>query len=480
MPAANSTFSSPRSGAEVVEGFTIVPDFFRGRWSLRTRAEAPVLWVTLLLAPAILAIVGAFLHQTLGISTIAVLVVAAMIYVTLARGQLLGSSVLITRAHLPEVFAGVERCAALLHLSMPLIFVRDDVFVPIVALGFGEPYSLVISSHWLDHFKEDELAFMVGRELGHVAAGHTRLTSLLSVNGKENALVSIAFGAWLRRTEYTADRFGILCCGSIDAAQRAIAVATLHRFARSIDVETYSRQNEAFSGDSVLRMGEWFAAQPYATNRIARLRGFCSSELYRHWEDQLQKDPAARVALAPVPRSGAVERVDCAGFGRRVAALFIDLVLVAALAQAIPTLIAGSLRSGDNATVRLSPQEMRQLQSKSPEWVNVVRSLMNNSGVLSLDFGLSGLLGKLALYSFLLVALAGQTFGMMILAIKVTTKNFARPPPWLALWRYLLAIPLGVFSYLFGFLARVQLIDRLSGTRVVRLERALERVSISH
>lgn len=455
-------------------------DFFKGRWSLRTRAEETALWVTILLAPAVLAVAGAFLHQTLGISTVAVLVVAAMIYVTLARGQLLGSSVLITKAHFPNVFATVERCASLLHLPMPLIFVRDDLLVPIVALGFGEPYSLVISSHWLDHFKEDELAFMVGRELGHVAAGHTRLTSLLSVNGKENALVAIAFGAWLRRTEYTADRIGILCCGSIDAAQRAIAVATLHRFARSIDVETYSRQNEAFSGDSVLRMGEWFAAQPYATNRIARLRDFSSSELYRHWEEQLQKDPAARVALAPVPRSGAVERVDCAGFGRRVAALAIDLALVAALSQAIPTLIAGGSRPGDNVTVRLSPQEMRQLQNKSPEWVNVVRTFLNNSGALSPNFGLADLPINVALYSFLLVAIAGQTFGMMILAVKVTTKHFARPPPWLALWRYLLAIPLGVPSYLFGFLTRVQLIDRLSGTRVVRLERTLERASLSH
>jgi Zn-dependent protease with chaperone function len=452
-----------------------VGDFFSRQWSLRTRGEWTALCITILLAPLVLGVVGSLLHQTLGVSSLAVLVVVAMIYVTLARGQLLGSSVLITRAQFPRVFGVVERCASLLHLPMPLIFVRDDILVPIVALGFGDPYSLVISSHWLDHFSDDELTFMVGRELGHVAAGHTRLTSLLSVNGRENILISIAFGAWLRRTEYTADRMGILCCGSDDAAQRAIAVATLHRFARSIDAQTFARQKAELSEDSVLRMGEWFAAQPYATNRVARLIEFKASQLYRYWEERLLADPAAHAALAPVPRSGAVQGADCAGFGRRLAALGIDLVLVAALAQAIPTLFGAPSPSDSHVTVKLNPQEMRNVESYAPTpvvWVS--KALQSASGIFNLNFGVSGILLKLAIYSFVLVAVAGQTFGMMILAIKVTTKHFARPPPWLTLWRYVIAVPLGVFSYLFGFLARVQLIDRLSGTRVVRLERALD------
>ena len=54
--------------------------------------------------------------------------------------------------------------------------------------GFGEPYALVLSSHWIEIFADDELAFMIGRELGHIAAGHTRFHSLLSVNGNENPL----------------------------------------------------------------------------------------------------------------------------------------------------------------------------------------------------------------------------------------------------------------------------------------------------
>ena len=76
---------------------------------------------------------------------------------------------------------------------------------------------------------------MIGRELGHIASGHTRLTSLLSVNGNENVIVSLVFGAWLRKLELTCDRVGLLCCGSLDSAMRAVAISSFGHFGRKID-----------------------------------------------------------------------------------------------------------------------------------------------------------------------------------------------------------------------------------------------------
>ena len=115
--------------------------------------------------------------------------------------------------------------------------------MPVAALGFGEPYALVLSSHWIEVFEDDELAFMVGRELGHIAAGHTRFLSLLSVNGNENPLISLIFGAWLRRCTFTCDKVGLLCCGSLDAAIRAMGVAAFHEFGRKIDYQAFAEQH---------------------------------------------------------------------------------------------------------------------------------------------------------------------------------------------------------------------------------------------
>ncbi|MDP9111385.1 MAG: M48 family metalloprotease, partial [Candidatus Eremiobacteraeota bacterium] len=179
---------------------------FTGPGSLAYPGERLAFAVTLLLALPTAGLIGFFLHQEIGLSQVALLIVVAMVYVTLSRGRLVGSSVRIHEAQYPAIFAAVKRCAAVLEIPMPLVFVREDFYNPVVALGFGEPYSLILSSSWVEHFKEDELDFMVGRELGHIAAGHTRFTSLLSANGNENAVVALVFGAWLRRSELTCDR----------------------------------------------------------------------------------------------------------------------------------------------------------------------------------------------------------------------------------------------------------------------------------
>jgi len=210
--------------------------------SLRSRSEWTSLAVTVAVAPMIAVVVGRVWHEVIGVSSAAVLVVVGMIYITIARGALLGSCVMIGKTQFCDLFAIVDRCASLLDVPVPMVFLREDVLVPVVALGFGEPYSLVISTHWLEHFEPDELTFMIGRELGHIKAGHTRLTSILSVNGRVNPFISFLFGAWLRRTEYTADRVGLLCCGSTDAAYRAIALCEFHAFARKVDLEAFAQQ----------------------------------------------------------------------------------------------------------------------------------------------------------------------------------------------------------------------------------------------
>jgi hypothetical protein len=69
---------------------------------------------------------------------------------------LVGSSVRIHEAQYPQIFSVVKRCCAMLDVSMPMVFVREDYQVPVVAVGFGEPYSLILSSHWVEHFREDE------------------------------------------------------------------------------------------------------------------------------------------------------------------------------------------------------------------------------------------------------------------------------------------------------------------------------------
>src|SRR5689334_19640906 len=113
-------------------------DLFRGKCSIRSRYEWTVLLITLAFAPAIAFVIGKVWHEVIGVSSVGILIVIAMVYVTIARGGLLGSCVMITRTQFPELFSVVERCAAMLELPMPMVFLRDDIHIPAVAVGFGD------------------------------------------------------------------------------------------------------------------------------------------------------------------------------------------------------------------------------------------------------------------------------------------------------------------------------------------------------
>jgi uncharacterized RDD family membrane protein YckC len=488
---------------------------FEGPASLRDPGERLAFWGTAVCAlPAALAI-GYVLHESIGVSQVALFIVVAMVYVTLARGRLLGSSVRVHEAQYPRVFAIVKGVCAALEIPMPLVFVREDNFVPVAALGFGEPYSLVLSSHWIEVFADDELAFAVGRELGHIAAGHTRFLSLLSVNGNENPLVSLIFGAWLRRCTLTCDKIGLLCTGSLEAAIRAMGVAAFHEFARKVDFDVFAEQQTEIESDTIFRWGVWLGSEPYATYRIASLRAFMKTPAYaaaRAWfERERTEEPPA---LSPIG-TAVVEEKDCAGWWRRFAAATIDVIVVSAI---IGSFAVGSVSDTDSdvsptPSPSSSPSAQHGVSWKGPSsakvehagpivfnekpdavtmnWGPFAYTLDDKTHSNSLTIGGQQLTPELlnpanrfgrtfwlGTYMALLVAVAGQTFGMMIAGLRVVTTDFRKPGLLRSIARYAIAftiwwliIPLSFFK------RRVLLHDRWTKTRLVKVERVVARAT---
>ena len=455
-------------------------ELFSGPLALTYRGERLAFVLTLLFAFPAAAAIGFVLREEIHPSQIAVLGVIAMVYVTLARGRLVGSSVRVHETQYPRVFAIVKRCAAALDLPVPLVFVRDDPFVPIVTVGLGDPYSLVISSNWIEHFRDDELTFMIGRELGHIAAGHARFTSLLSVNGNENAIVSLIFGAWLRRSELTCDRIGLLCCGSLDAAMRAIVVASFHAFGRKIDHVLFAEQSRDVNADSVLRLGEFLGSMPYATRRIDAMREFFATELYRRHEERFVNESAEEPIVLPEVRGSHVVKSDLAGWWRRASALVIDWIIVQAL---VTTLVGFSATTepANRAPTHKANGKTHVVYNIAPPPAVENADLFSIGPITVHNFGLNSFANafmplEVCLYFALLVSLAGQTPGMMIIGLKVVRTDFSKPGVMQSLWRYFaglllcwLVIPLSPFS-------RLYIHDRLSGTRLIKTERVLARV----
>ena len=435
-------------------------ELFAARRSLRWPTERRAFWLTLLFAPITVAFVGIVIPEHLTSQQIAMLIVVAMVYVTIARGRLLGTSIRAHERQLPELHRVVDRCARLLGVPMPHVFVREDLFVCITGMGLGQPYSLALSSQWLPHLEEDELAFLVGSELGHIAAGHTRLTSLFSASGKENPFVALVFGAWLRRTEYTADRVGLLCCGSIDAAIRAIFKCSFHPLASQVSFVAFSDQRRELAVDPGLKMGEWLGESPYAVNRLRQLQEFAESPLYAYWKPEFDRRRLELDAPGAQPTERPWTPKD-AGIFQRGLAFFVDYIVVSAIVSGVDALAPNpEVHIGKNAPVTASDLAQQALN----QW------LQQHGLTLTFSLGDAGTFLLVLAYSALLVAFTGRTFGMMIFGLRVVRDDLARVSAGRAIWRYVLAFfsLILVFPLLFGLFRGRLLHDRLSHTRVVR------------
>lgn len=436
-------------------------DLFASPHSLRWPSEGRAFWLTLLFAPITIAIVSIVIPEHIGLQQVALLIVVGMVYVTVARGRLLGTSIRAHEQQLPQLHRVVERCARLLGLPMPHVFVREDLYVCITGMGLGEPYALALSSVWLPHLEEDELEFLVGAELGHIAAGHTRLTSLFSASGKENPVIALVFGAWLRRTEYTADRIGLLCCGSLDAAIRAIFKCSFHPLASQVSYLAFFDQRRELAVDPGLKMGEWLGETPYAVNRLRELHEFHQSPLYAHWKPEFDKRRevlasglAATLETPWAPRD--------AGMFQRALAFFVDYMVVSNIISGIDFLRADS-------SSKLPPAATAQLDTQT-QILNALSGWLQSYGITNASVGDALALVVVMAYSALLVAFTGRTFGMMAFGLRVVKNDLSRVSGARAVWRYFLALwsVFTVIPIFFALISRRWIHDMFSQTRLVR------------
>lgn len=422
------------------------PDgLFSGRTSIRVRRERRVALGLLVTVPVTLALIGLVFHG-ITLTQVALLFVAGMVFVSLTRGRLLGSSIRARREEFPLVVDTVERLARRLGIAPPQIFISNDYFVPVNSVGLGEPYALVLSSQYLQLFDAQELAFMVGRELGHIAAGNTRLLSLINASGRSNPLIASLFGGWIRQTEYTADRAGLLCA-PLDAALKAIAIATFHSSGRQVESAVLADQRRDIESDLTLRLGELTGMMPYAVNRIRALETFVATDLYRYWIERFERDPLpVRTALGP--DDGPVDRREVASVLRRYLAVLIDLSVLSVIVQAV------NVTTGNSSDADASGIHSHFLHLTLPD----VQRLVRDSWWLWYFPYAAGL-----------VAIAGRTIGMMVLDLRVVRLDRGRVGIAQSAWRY--AVDLGccitVIPLLLGLFRRVQLHDRLSKSRLI-------------
>jgi Zn-dependent protease with chaperone function len=176
-----------------------------------------------------------------------------------------GNNHRVTERAFPDVHRALLKACDILDVDpIPELYIKNGYLEGSYTIGDTRNV-IVITSAMPTLFTQDELLFVLGHELGHIKSNHTlyyNMAEVVPLFSKVATLGLPGLGTllnysitapllyWKRRSEYTADRAGLLCCQNLDAAitvMMKLAGTPIPDFSR-LDPETFLQQAEEFKG----------------------------------------------------------------------------------------------------------------------------------------------------------------------------------------------------------------------------------------
>lgn len=148
------------------------------------------------------------------------------------RIQYTGSHLKITENNFPALYNTFRDTCEVMSLPVvPELYTAWNFNVNAMTIGTERPI-VILRSGTVDLLSEDEMRYVIGHELGHIKSNHVlyrtlanMLTNLgrsfLGIPGLLTLGIRTALNHWVRMSEFTADRAGLLACQSPEAAFHA-------------------------------------------------------------------------------------------------------------------------------------------------------------------------------------------------------------------------------------------------------------------
>jgi Zn-dependent protease with chaperone function len=188
----------------------------------------------------------------------------------------------------------VQVCARRLRPASVEVYVAPSDELNAYTFGLGDPKVIVLYRPLLRVMDADELTFIIGHEMGHVALGHTWLNSLVGglagipASLGSAAILTLALRSWSRACEYSADRAGLLACGDLEKATTALV--KLVAGPQALDPAALARAYRQIDAEDDTLMGllnENLATHPLLIRRIQALRAWAAGPEYARWQARL-------------------------------------------------------------------------------------------------------------------------------------------------------------------------------------------------
>lgn len=202
----------------------------------------------------------------------------------------LGKTVKVTAKQFPQVYRMIQEQCTYEQMECPAVYVYEDYYYGAESYGINS-YWIELSAKTIQDFSEDELKFVLAREIYKISDGVTRQKTMMEERFKmirqlaPNELEQVSkmsFYHWYRLANYSADNYGYLMCGSIKSSVDAILMMVLNSkmLAGQVDVKEFIGQASEINklDDMVFNYTKADESVPYAPHRIQSLMAYAVSE----------------------------------------------------------------------------------------------------------------------------------------------------------------------------------------------------------
>jgi Zn-dependent protease with chaperone function len=260
--------------------------------------EQLILWVTVLLVLGVIAIT-ATATVCLSVIFVAIALVYSLWSSKAHHQSLIQNAQQVTPQNVPGLSPVIQEAANRLQVEPVNVFLFPNRALNAYTFGMDSPKAIVLYSSLLQVMDRDELQFIIGHEMGHVKLGHTWLNSL--VGGMAGipssfaaaALMELAFRWWNRACEFSADRAGMLACGSPHKAISALIKLEAGADARSQEgLMRAIERIEAEDDDLSNNIAELLATHPMIIKRVEKLRDYAHSAEYARLQNGVNQNLA--------------------------------------------------------------------------------------------------------------------------------------------------------------------------------------------
>ncbi len=222
--------------------------------------------------------------------------------------SLTASSVKITENHFPQIYEIFKECGDILDLKkLPKFYVSHDPKAHAFTTGADDTF-LVVSSALIDLMTRDELYFIIGHEMGHIKSNHVLYHDLANwIKHIATVAGNFTFGIgeivgmglmtaiinWIKKSELTADRAGLIACQDVDVATKALIKLALgsKKLFSQISINEYIRRGEELEEDEdkstifKVMIQSATLTHPFTTTRVKLLQEWAKSKDYERLLD---------------------------------------------------------------------------------------------------------------------------------------------------------------------------------------------------